>query len=216
MNGASCRRRHPVLLIHPWASNGRNTYRRNSGKLIQRALNMRRQWSLKRVSVHLIDCRKTSEMVDSPNCQLLSENGLSGEADQHLYNEKKSRQWSLKRVSVGLIDCRKTSEMVDSPNCQLLSENGLSGEADQHFYNEKNSRQWSLKRVSVRLIDCRKTSEMVDSPDCQLLNENGLSGEADQHLYNEKKSIYKTNLKKHKHTPTGKKPYGCDQCGKRF
>ncbi|KAL1004923.1 hypothetical protein UPYG_G00052250 [Umbra pygmaea] len=53
-------------------------------------LDIRRQWILKRVSVQLVDCRKTSEMVDSFNCQLLSERGSSEEVNQHLYNEKKS------------------------------------------------------------------------------------------------------------------------------
>ncbi|KAL1005426.1 hypothetical protein UPYG_G00058980, partial [Umbra pygmaea] len=54
-----------------------------------RGTNMRRQWSLKRVSVRLVDCKKTSEMVDIPNCQNLSKESSSGVADQHLYNVKK-------------------------------------------------------------------------------------------------------------------------------
>ncbi|KAL1005071.1 hypothetical protein UPYG_G00054110, partial [Umbra pygmaea] len=53
--------------------------------------NMWKTGRLKKVSVRLVDCRKTSEMVHTSNGHLLSGRGLrSAESNQHLDKEKKS------------------------------------------------------------------------------------------------------------------------------
>ncbi|KAL1004844.1 hypothetical protein UPYG_G00051290, partial [Umbra pygmaea] len=163
----------------------------------------RRQWSLKRVSVRLVDCRKTLEMVDSSECLFRIGRSLSsGEAEQRLDNDKQC----ISKTKHFKEQCRNTGEK--RYHCFDCGSN---------FMTSNKLMVHQRKHTGEKPYSCDQCGKRFAWSGNLATHKRIHSGEKPHHCLDcGSKFLTSNELKVHQRIHTGDKPYDCDQCGKRF